>query len=76
MLGTQRPGLLIGTGLERAGGQAGDGGEGHLLHLVDVDVEARPVVAEGVADDEFAPLPGELLDAFEIGGSQLPRAHG
>ena len=63
----ERLGLLAGTGLERAGGQAGDGGERHFLHLVEVDVKAGPVVAEGVPDDNFPPLPGELLDAFEVG---------
>jgi hypothetical protein len=68
-------GLLAGTGLERAGRQAGGGGQRHLLHLIDIDVETGPVVAERVPDDDFAPLPGELLDVFEVGRCQLPCAH-
>jgi hypothetical protein len=65
-------GLLAGPGLQRAGGQSRDGGQCDFFHLVQIDVEAGPVIAEGLPDNDFSPLPGELLDAFEVGSCQLP----
>jgi hypothetical protein len=64
--------MLAGGGFQGAGGQTGDGGQGHLLHLVQIDVEAGPRFAKGMADDHFAPLSGQFLDMREIGGCELP----
>jgi hypothetical protein len=58
---------LLGGGLcEGAGGEAACGGLGDEFHLGQIDVETGARVAEGLADDDFAPVPGELGDA--VGG--------
>jgi hypothetical protein len=64
---------LLGRGLfEGAGGQAAGGGLGDLLHLCQIDIPPGALVAEGTADNDFAPVLGELGDALQIFGSQLP----
>jgi hypothetical protein len=43
-------------------GQAGSGSGGDLLHAVQIDVEARTLLAESAADNDFAPLLGQGVD--------------
>lgn len=69
-------GLLGGGLLEGAGGQAAGGGDRDLFHGVQVDVEAGAVVAEGVADDNLAPLVGQVVDSLEVLGGKFARRHG
>jgi hypothetical protein len=69
-------GLLGGGLLEGAGGQAAGGGDRDLFHGVQVDVEAGALVPEGVADDNLAPLVGQVMDFPEVLGGQFARRHG
>ena len=64
-------GLLGGGLLEGAGGQAAGGGDRDLFHGVQIDVEAGAVVAEGVADDNLAPLAGQVVDLLEVLGGKF-----
>ena len=68
-------GLLGGGLLEGAGGQAAGGGDRDLFHGVQIDVEARAIVPEGVADDNLAPLVGQVVDFLEILGGKFTRRH-
>jgi hypothetical protein len=72
LFGAQEPGLLGGGFFEGSRRQAACGGDGHVLHLAQIDIESRPVVAESLADDNFSPAFGEGGDAFEIFAGQLP----
>jgi hypothetical protein len=47
-------------------GEAFGGGDGHVFHGIEVDIESGSVVAEGLAGDNFAPLFGEVVDGDEI----------
>ena len=69
-------GLLGGGLLEGARGQAAGGGDRDLFHGVQIDVEAGAVVAEGVADDNLAPLVGQVVDFLEVLGRKFARRHG
>jgi hypothetical protein len=75
VLGAQRLGLQARGRFEGPGSQTGDGGGGHLLHLVQVNVQAGPGLAKGMANDHFSPLPGQFLHVREIGGCELPCPH-
>ena len=59
-------GLLGGGLLQGAGRQAAGGGDGDLFHGGEIDVEARAVVAEGVPDNDLAPLVGQVADLLEV----------
>ena len=72
----EAPGLLGGGLLQGAGRQATGGGDGDLFHGGEIDLEARAIVAEGVADDDFAPLVGQVVDLLEILGGELTGGHG
>jgi hypothetical protein len=61
----QELGLLLKAGGESALGQAQGGGQGDLLHGVEVDVEAGAALAEGAFGDDFAPAGGQLTDFLE-----------
>jgi hypothetical protein len=69
-------GLLGGGGFEGAGEESVEGGHGDLLHLVEGDVQSRPLVAPVLPDDDFAPLVGELPDVFEVGRRERVLVHG
>lgn len=69
-------GLLGGGLFEGAGGQAAGGGDRDLFHGVQIDVEAGALVPEGVADDDLAPLVGQVVDFLEVLGGKLARRHG
>jgi hypothetical protein len=64
-------GLLGGSLLEGTGGQAAGGSDGDRCHGVQIDVEAGAVVAEGVADDNLAPLAGQVVDLLEVLGGKF-----
>ena len=68
-------GLLGGGLLEGAGSQAAGGGDGDLFHGVQIDVEAGAVVPKGVADDNLAPLVGQVVDFLEVLGGKFARRH-
>src|SRR5581483_5814913 len=68
-------GLLGGGLLQGAGGQAAGGGDGDLFHGGEIDVEAGAVVAEGVADNDFPPLVGQVVDFLEVLGGEFPGRH-
>jgi hypothetical protein len=57
-VGAKGLGLLFQEGAEGAFGEAGRGGAGELLHGLEVGVQARAGVAEGVVGDDFAPTGG------------------
>jgi hypothetical protein len=66
--------LLFEEGLEGALGEAGGGGEGELLHGVEIDVEAGPVLAEGASGHDLAPPGGQAAEFVEfLGGEGAPR---
>jgi hypothetical protein len=69
-------GLLGGGLLQGAGGQAAGGGDGDLLHDIEVDVQAGAVVAEGVANDDLAPVVGQVVDFLEVLGGEFAGRHG
>jgi hypothetical protein len=68
-------GLLAGGLFEGAGQQSTYRGLTDLFHVGEIDIEVRPLVAIGAADDNSSPLSGGLGDAFEIFGGQLARTH-
>jgi hypothetical protein len=70
-LGLQDRGLLQG-----AGGQSAGGGDGDLFHGGEIDVEPGAVVAEGVPDDDFTPLVGQVMDFLEVLRGEFRRRHG
>jgi hypothetical protein len=67
--------LSLQEGLQGALVEAGGGGLGDLLHGVEVDVEARAVVAEGAAGDDFAPLGRQITEFLELLGGKLASRH-
>jgi hypothetical protein len=69
-------GLLLQEGGKGALGQARRRGAGHLLHSIEIDVQARALVAEGTTGDDFAPTGGEGLDLLEEFGREGPTGHG
>jgi hypothetical protein len=71
LLGGQVLGLLLGGFFEGPGGQASGG----LLHSVEIDVEAGPLIAEGTSDNDFAPLFGQGVDVGEVLVVELTRSH-
>jgi hypothetical protein len=52
------------------------GGDRDLFHGGEIDLEARAIVAEGVADNDFAPLVGQVVDLLEILGGEFTGGHG
>jgi hypothetical protein len=57
-------------------GHAGGGDAGDVLHGLEIDIRARPGVAEGASGDDFAPLGGEVADFLEVLGRKLAMRHG
>jgi hypothetical protein len=66
LLGSQGLGLLFKASLQGAFGQTGRSGLGDLLHGVQIDVEAGPVIPEGPAGDDFAPLRRHIPEFLEL----------
>lgn len=75
MLVAQELGLLRRGFFEGAGGQAAGRGLSDLLHIGQIDIQPGSLVSVGAADDDFAPVLGDLGDAVQIIGSQLPCTH-
>jgi hypothetical protein len=73
--GAQGVGLLLRGGFQSAGEKATDGGEGDFFHLVEVNVQPRTLLAPVLADDNFAPLFGEIGDALPVGRGELRSGH-
>jgi hypothetical protein len=67
---------LLHQGGQGALSQAGGRGGGDLLHRVQIDVGARPGLAEGLAGDDLAPAGRELTDLLEVLGGELAARHG
>jgi hypothetical protein len=76
LLGAEGIGLLCEQDGEGALGEPGGGGAGDVLHGLAIDVGAGPLVAEGTAGDDFAPLGGEITDFLEFLGRELASRHG
>jgi hypothetical protein len=75
LLLTQGVGLLFEEGLQGALGETGSGGVSNLLHCIEIDVEPRPVVAEGASGDDFAPLGGQVTEFLEFFGGERTASH-
>jgi hypothetical protein len=75
LLGAQRLGLLEGGGFQGSRRQSLNGGGGHFLHLVHIDVQSRPLLAKSMPDNNFPPLLGDHADAVKVGGRQLSCSH-
>ncbi len=68
LLGAQQPALLRGRLFESSCRQPAGGGHGHVFHLTQIDIQPRPVVTEGLPDDNFSPVLCEFGDLFQILG--------
>lgn len=55
LLGAQLLGLLVGCGFQGAAEQATHGGHGDLFHFVEIDVQARPLLAPVTTGDDLSP---------------------
>jgi hypothetical protein len=75
LLLAQRVGLLFEERLQGAFGEAGGGGVGDVRHGSEIDVEPGPVVAEGAAGDDFAPLSGEAAEFLQFRGGEGAACH-
>jgi hypothetical protein len=73
--GAEGVGLLFEEGLQGALVEPGGGGLSDLLQGVEIDVESGPVVAEGAASDDFAPLGRQITEFLELLGSKLASRH-
>src|SRR5580704_6632938 len=62
--------------LQRAGSQPLRGSMSHLLHLGQVHLETRPLLAKSPPNQYFPPLFRKLVDALQILGCPLPCCHG
>jgi hypothetical protein len=71
----QGVGLLFEQGLQGALGESGGGGEGDLLHGIQVEVESGSVVAAGASGNDFAPLSGEAAKFMEFFGGEGAACH-
>jgi hypothetical protein len=68
-------GLHLGRGLQRSCQQAAHGRQAHVLHLGQIDIQARSLIAPALAHNDFSPALGQLFDALEIFLSCLARRH-
>jgi hypothetical protein len=75
LLGGQVQGLLVGGLFEGPRGQSGGSGSGDLFHGVQIDVEARPLVAESASDNDFSPLFGQSVDLGQVLVIELAGRH-
>ena len=48
----------------------------HVLHLHQIDIKSRSIIAERASNDDFSPPLGKLFDLLEILSRQLPCTHG
>jgi hypothetical protein len=60
---------------QRPFGQATRRSTRDLFHLCEIDIESRPLLTEGLLDDNFPPLFGESHDRLQFFGRQLPCCH-
>jgi len=68
-------GLLLGGDFESSGHQPLHGGQGHVFHLGQIDIESGTAFAPLLADDDFSPALGQFGDALEIFGGQFAWWH-
>jgi hypothetical protein len=66
---------LFQEGGEGAFGEPGGGRGRDLLQGGEIEVEARPVVAEGPSGDNLAPLGGQITDVLEVLGGEWSACH-
>lgn len=66
LLSGQVLGLLLRGFFEGPGSEPSGRSHGNLLHGVEIDVEAGPLVAEGASDNDFAPLFGQGVDLGKV----------
>lgn len=77
MLRAERGGLLLQGGSQGALSQAEGRGVGDLLQGVEIHVQARPLVPEGAAGNDFTPAGGQVTDFLaEFGRKFTPRRVG
>jgi len=74
-MAAQLTGLLIGGCLQRARQQTACGSHRHILHLREIHVEARALVAKRLPADNFPPLASQLIDRVQIFLGQGPLRH-
>ena len=58
--------LLFQESAEGAFGQASGSHAGDLLHRVEIDFGARPILTEGVTGNYFSPALGQFTDFLEV----------
>jgi hypothetical protein len=75
LCGAELLGLLFQQRGQGALGHALGGGGGDLLHDVEIDIESRAGVAEGVAGHNFAPAGSEVTDVLELLSGELTLWH-
>jgi hypothetical protein len=71
----QLAGLLLAGHLQGAGQQAAHGGDADVFHLGQVHVQAGPLLAPVLADNDFSPALGQFLDALEIFSGRFACSH-
>jgi hypothetical protein len=67
--------LLLQQGGQGPLRQAGGGSGGDLLHGVEIDIEARAGVPEGMPGNNLAPAGGEVTDFLELLGGESAVRH-
>lgn len=72
---TEVLGLPLRGDFEGAGQQGLHGGHGDLFHLRESDIEAGPILAPVLSDDDFSPAAGEFLNAAKILGCEFLCGH-
>ena len=75
LLGEELVGLLLRGLFEGTGSKPGSSGSGDLLHGVEIDVQARPLLAKSATDDDFSPLLGQGVDLGQVLVVELARCH-
>jgi hypothetical protein len=75
-VGSQLRGLLSGAGLQGAGHEATEGGDGGLFHRGQIDLGGGSLFTEGLFTDDFAPTSRLFADSGEVfrGESSLRHA--
>jgi hypothetical protein len=76
LFATHPSSLLCCRFFHRSSCQALCRGHSDLLHLHQIDIKSRSIIAERTPHDDFSPTLRELLDLFEILSRQLPCTHG
>ena len=67
--------LLRGRLFQGAGGQTLSGSKGHLFHLGQIDIQARPFFAKSLPHHNFSPLLRKTSNGLQLLRRQLPYRH-